>query len=54
MNKEEIKTNDPVDIVDEKNIKNFFIRFLKGILIGIGAILPRPFRWGFSCNIWNI
>lgn len=31
---------DPIDIVDEKNIFNFILRFVKGIIIGIGAILP--------------
>lgn len=28
------------DLIEETGIKNFFIRFLKGIVIGIGAILP--------------
>lgn len=35
---EEIK--DEVDIVDERKPLNFLLRFLKGIAIGIGAILP--------------
>lgn len=40
INEEDIQEKDPIDIVDEKSLKNVLIRFLKGILIGIGAILP--------------
>lgn len=36
----DIEEKDIIDQVDDKSIKNFIIRFLKGIAIGIGAILP--------------
>lgn len=36
----EKEIEDEIDVIDEKGFKNFIIRFLKGIAIGIGAILP--------------
>ena len=39
-NKKELEENNEMDVVEERGIKNFLIRILKGIAIGIGAILP--------------